>query len=476
MREQQSSPATFLSNCNIARLTPAGLATVYTGGRWRLARHLALLNRCLMHLAAGRLPRLMVTMPPRHGKSELCSVYFPAWYLGNFPDRRVILASYEADFAAGWGRRVRDTLAGCRERGIFTVEARPDVKAASRWQLAGHAGGMVTAGAGGAITGRGADLLIIDDPFKNAEEANSPTVRDSVWDWWQSTASTRLEPGGVVVIINTRWHLDDLSGRLLEREPQRWRLASFPAVAESEDELGRQPGEPLWPERYSRAALREIELSVGAYWWNALYQQRPVARGGEMFRREWFAVVDQAPRQVAARVRYWDRAASGVGNGQDPDWTVGALVSRTVDGLYTIEDIARARCTPLQCEQLIRQVAEIDGKGVPVWMEQEPGSSGADTIDNYRRRVLAGYAFRGDRVSGDKIARADLWAAPAEAGEVRLVRGQWNAAFVEEVEQFPRGRKKDQVDAVSGAVKCLGGRSPAAVTRLVSHRSVFEGR
>lgn len=415
----------------------------------------------------------MVTMPPRHGKSELCSHYFPTWYLGNFPEREVILCSYEADFAASWGRKVRDALTECADAGLFPVRPRGDVKAAHRWQLAGHRGGMVTAGAGGAITGKGADLLIIDDPFKNAQDANSETIRNAVWEWWQSTASTRLSPTGVVLLINTRWHLDDLSGRLLKRESERWECVDFPAIAEEADALGRQPGEALWPGRYPLEALAELQSQVGSYWWQSLYQQRPVTRGGEMFRREWFSVVGAPPAKVVARCRYWDRAATAAAPGEDPDWTVGALVSRTADGAYCIEHIARTRGTPLQCEQLIRQTAELDGKGVPVWMEQEPGSSGVDTIDNYRRRVLVGYPFRGDRVTGDKLSRADLWAAPAEAGLVSVVNAEWTAAFLDEVEQFPRGRKKDQVDAVSGAVKCLGSKSPAQVARVGNYRSVF---
>ncbi len=475
MPEQQSSRVSSLTDWDVARMTPAGLAWHLAPYPYQVAPHLSLLNRRLLDLAAGRVTRLMVTMPPRHGKSELCSCYFPTWFLGNFPEREVILCSYEADFAASWGRKVRDTLTECHASGLFPVRPRQDVKAANRWQLAGHRGGMVTAGAGGPITGRGADLLIIDDPFKDGADAASPTMRERVWDWWQSTALTRLSPGGVVLLVNTRWHVDDLSGRLLERERERWKCVDFPAVAEEPDELGRQPGDVLWPEQgFDAEWMARRRSEVSTYWFSAMYQQRPVARGGEMFRREWFPIVGAAPGRVIARCRYWDRAATAAAPGEDPDWTVGALVSLTADGTYTIEHIARTRGTPLECERLIRQTAEVDGRQVPIWMEQEPGSSGVDTIDNYRRRVLQGFAFRGDKVTGDKVSRADLWAAPAECGEVCVVGGDWTATFLDEVEQFPRGRKKDQVDAVSGAVKCLGSRGgPAQVARLGSHRSVF---
>jgi predicted phage terminase large subunit-like protein len=460
MRQQQrqqrpSSPQSQqVTTRDLARLTPAGLAREMAPYPYLLGRHLNLLNLQLLHLAAGRTRRLMVTMPPRHGKSELCSLYFPAWLLGNFPEREVILCSYEADFAAGWGRRVRDTLIECRERGLFGVAPRGDVKAANRWQLAGHRGGMATAGAGGAITGKGADLLVIDDPFKNAEDANSPTIREKVWDWWQSTASTRLSPTGVVLLVNTRWHLDDLSGRLLEREPERWHLVNFPAVAEDADALGRQPGEALWPERYNLQALQQIERSVGSYWWQSLYQQRPVTRGGGFFKRSWFEIVDAPPAEVTARVRYWDKAATADGG----DWTVGVLLSRTAEGLYYVEDVVRAQESSGGVERIVLATAAADaeryGNSVRIGMEQEPGSSGKDMAVSYARK-LSGYPFRAVRSTGSKEIRADPFAAQCEAGNVRLVRGQWNAAYVEELCAFPRSAHDDQVDGSSGAFGML---------------------
>ena len=176
----------------------------------------------------------MVTLPPRHGKSQLISQYFPAWYLGTFPDRRTILTSYEAGFAAGWGRRARDVL---EEFGpeVFEVSVREDSSAADRWDINGHVGGMITAGVGGAITGRGADLLIIDDPVKNSEDAASKTMRDKAWEWYQSTAYTRLEPGGAIILVMTRWNEDDLAGRILKESQtggEKWEVMNLPAIAE----------------------------------------------------------------------------------------------------------------------------------------------------------------------------------------------------------------------------------------------------
>jgi predicted phage terminase large subunit-like protein len=458
MRRQPGSQSHSLTALDVARLTPAALAMHYTAQDatpWRLARHLAVLNANLMELAAGRLTRLMVTMPPRHGKSELCSVYFPAWLLGNFPERKVILASYEADFARDWGRRVRDTLTECHERGVFQVQPRQDVKAANRWQLAGHRGGMVTAGAGGPITGRGADLLVIDDPFKDGADAASPTMRERVWDWWQSTALTRLSPGGVVLLVNTRWHMDDLSGRLLERERARWKCVDFPAIAEEQDELGRQPGDVLWPEQgFDSAWMEQRRSEVSSYWFSAMYQQRPVPREGGFFKLSWFEIVDAPPAEVTARVRYWDKAATADGG----DWTVGVLLSRTAEGLYYVEDVVRAQESSGGVERIVLATAAADaeryGNSVRIGMEQEPGSSGKDMAVSYARK-LSGYPFRAVRSTGSKEIRADPFAAQCEAGNVRLVRGQWNAAYVEELCAFPRSAHDDQVDGSSGAFGML---------------------
>lgn len=229
-------------------------------------------------------------MPPRHGKSEFASKTFPAWFLANWPDKRVIVASYAAEFAASWGRKARTLL---QDHGLrfFDVSLRHDSKAADAWDIEGHSGGMQTCGVGGPLTGKGADVLIIDDPVKNAEEANSEVYRQKTWEWYISTAYTRLEPGGAVILIQTRWHEDDLAGRILahaKETGEEWTVINLPALAEPNDELGRSEGEPLWPERYDAAALEGIRKTVGSYFFSALYQQRPVPPEGGLFKKSWF--------------------------------------------------------------------------------------------------------------------------------------------------------------------------------------------
>jgi hypothetical protein len=207
----------------------------------------------------------------------LTSQYFPAWYLGVFPDRRIILASYEADFAASWGRKARDIL---EEYGpsLFGVGVRRGSSAANRWDLEGKTGGMETAGIGGPITGKGANLLIIDDPVKNPAEALSPLYRQKAWDWYASAAYTRLEPDAAIVVIQTRWHPEDLAGRIVAQASkggEPFEILNLPALAEQGDILGRQPGEALWPERFPAERLAEIRQTQGERWFVSLYQQRP---------------------------------------------------------------------------------------------------------------------------------------------------------------------------------------------------------
>lgn len=268
-------------------LSPASLALAVSPG-FQVPPHIELLDRAIVETVETG-GRLLVAMPPRHGKSEMASRYTPAWYLGRFPSRRVILASYEADYAASWGRKARDLLEE-HGRGLFGVGVRQDSHAANRWDIAGHPGGMTTAGVGGAITGRGADLLIIDDPVKSVEEAESDTYRDRAWDWWRGVALTRLEPGGAVILVMTRWHEDDLAGRILQEDGANWRVLCLPALADDTDDdpLGREPGEPLWPERYDAEALARRRQEMGSRLYEAEYQQAPTPASGSIFRREWF--------------------------------------------------------------------------------------------------------------------------------------------------------------------------------------------
>lgn len=432
----------------MAQASPAGFAQITSNGRWRMAPHLQLVDQALVRIARGEADRVLICMPPRHGKSELVSANTPPWFLGMFPDKRVLLASYEADFAAQWGRRGRTLIN--EFGGLFPepIAVDPESSSASRWNILGHRGGMQTAGIGGPLTGKGADLAIIDDPIKNAEEASSQRVRDAHWDWYQSTLYTRLEPNGAILLIMTRWNEDDLAGRLLEdarNGGDQWEVISLPALAEGPDALGREEGQALWPSRYPAQKLHAIRRTLGSFWFAALYQQRPAPIEGGLFKRHWFEIVDSHPTRCS-RVRHWDLAATAGGG----DWTVGLLLAER-DGVFYVVDIRRDQLDPAGVESLVGGTAAMDGHETAIQMEQEPGSSGLNTIDHYARRVLLGYSFRGVRATGSKVERARPVAAAAEAGNIKIVRGPWNSAFLDEITVFPNGRHDDQVDGLTGA-------------------------
>jgi predicted phage terminase large subunit-like protein len=269
------------------RLSPALMAQHLTRGAFLIPRHIGLLDRILVRAATTPNQRTIVSMPPRHGKSHEVSRWFPVWYLSTFPDRRVGQASYGAELAIDFGRFIRDRVKEHAEQ--LGIEIDPESSAADRWDIIRRkgnriiktGGGLYAVGVGGGITGRGVHFLNIDDPVKGAAEAFSQAYREKVWNWWQSDISTRLEPGGSVVLTMTRWHDDDLAGRLLKRSREeggeQWTEIRIPALCESEDDpLGRQIGEALWPERYDSAWLEHLKRQKDPWVWAALYQQRPI--------------------------------------------------------------------------------------------------------------------------------------------------------------------------------------------------------
>ena len=402
----------------------------------------------MMALAARDIRAQATFMAPRHGKSEFRSKYFPAWYLWMFPHHRVILASYGADFAAEWGMKVRDILEQNADK--LGIRVRADRRAADSWEIEGYGGGMQTCGVGGSLSGKGADLLLLDDTIKDAEEALSPTFRQKQWDWYISTADTRLEPGGIKCATMTRWHDDDLAGRIMQVEGDQWDVLSLPALAEEDDPLGREPGDALWPERYDRAYLERVR-DRDPFWFEAMYQCRPRPRAGGMFKESWFeGKTVYKPPPFRARVRHWDKAATQGGG----DFTVGLRMSEGIDGRFYVEDVRRGQWGeyPRDCE--IVRAAEDDGRDTLISGEQEPGSSGKDAAAAFVR-MLKGHSVTVRPATGSKEVRAQPFASQCEAGNVSLVAGGWNQGFIKEISSFPTGKYDDQVDAASGAFNAL---------------------
>jgi hypothetical protein len=272
--------------------SPGSMAAVLTDGRELQAAHLALIDQVFRDIARGIPRKVLITMPPRHGKSRRAARWAPLWYLSRHPDHRVMIASYSADLADDHGRWIRDAIATYGPQ--IGLHLHAGSKAANRFDLADTTGGrleggLVTAGVGGGLTGKGAHLAVVDDPIKDAADAQSPTMRTRLWDWWTSVLNTRIEPGGSIIVIQTRWHEADLAGRILAGEDAAdWTIIDLPAIADSEDDpLGRPVGAPLWPKRYGRKALAKIRRAVGERVWWSLFQQKPRPLEGGVWKWPW---------------------------------------------------------------------------------------------------------------------------------------------------------------------------------------------
>lgn len=444
------------------RLTPATFATKVTNGRWKSPKHLRLASTAIASgLIAGN-ARMVFSFPPRHGKSELLSVNTPQWILDRWPHYRVMITAYGADLATSFGRRVRDELDYINSAGLTRTTLKPDSQRADEWYTT-EGGGMLCAGVAGPITGRGADVLLIDDYLKNAKDAASVTIRDDIWDWFVSTAFSRLEPGGSVVIVATRWNVDDLIGRLDELQPGLWTHVKFPAIAtEDNDVLGRRIGDPLWPERYDLDRLSNIREVLGEYFWQALYQQAPIPPGAGLIQSGQLVVIDTVPADARLElIRCWDLA----GSPDKGDYTVGVLLGYDrKSGITYLLDVRRGQFGPSKVEELIKLTAEFDGTAVKILIEQEPGSSGKMVAEYLVTKLLAGFNARAERVTGDKFTRAQPLFARIQAGYVRMLRAPWNKPFTDELIKFPEGEHDDQVDAASGAYNALAGKKLLGVT------------
>jgi predicted phage terminase large subunit-like protein len=396
----------------------------------------------LAELTRGEINRLMLFVPPRHGKSEMVTVRYPVWRLEQSPQMRVIVGAYNQTLASKFGRKTR-RVAEAR------FKLSEDRHAADDWETA-EGGGLRAVGVGAGITGQGGNLIIIDDPVKNRQEAESAAYRERVWDWYTDDLYTRLEPNGAIILIQTRWHEDDLAGRILASDDApNWTVICLPAEAGENDPLGRKLGQALCPERYNERALARIKSVLGSRSYAALYQQAPRPPEGNLAKREWFPIVDVAPAR-GRTVRFWDLAATErSAKSVDPDWTVGAALAE-YGGVYYVRNIVRTQATPGRVMALIKQTAELDGPTIPICVEREGGASGKFAVAQIIRE-LAGYNVHDIPPQGDKVTRAMPFLAQAEAGNVRLVKGAWNCAFLDEIMAFPSGAHDDQADATAGA-------------------------
>lgn len=464
---------------DLRKASPLGFARYASGGHFKAAAHILLLNRILMAAAAGEqwAHRVIIQMPPRHGKSEFCSGYFPAWYLGMHPDRKIILASYQDTFAAQWGQRNRDLLESYGS--IFGVSVRQDSRAKDHWTITRRRGAMFTAGVGGALTGKGAHLAIIDDPVKNAEDAMSETMRDKAKDWYRSTFRSRLETAAApIIVIQTRWHEGDLAGWLQEEYPEDWLVISLPAVADEDEELylpddpttpawSRKKGEPLWPEKYDAEALAKIMADQGGadgYWWTAMYQQRPVPLGGGVLKPGDFRTFDIVqdgylldtpagplliPTAQLQRYGTMDLAASLK---KTADYSVVAafglappnlLVLDVLRGHWAGPDLPRVLGRVVKAHRLAYVGVEANGMQLSVVQDMQRGNP----LEQPPRLPLP---VKGIQPQGDKVTRALTLAARMGSSHVYVPKGApWLPKLVSQMATFPKGSHDDMVDALA---------------------------
>ncbi len=413
---------------------------------YREAPHHRLIGEALESVESGDTRRLVITVPPRHGKSTLASEHFPPWFLGRNPNKRIIAASYAAVLAYRFSRRARNLLAD--PRWPFDVTTAGDLAQVQSWDLAGYRGGYVAAGVGGGIAGIGADLLLVDDPVRSAADAESATVRDATWNWYTSDAYTRLEPGGAVVLIGTRWNEDDLIGRALAQHEEGWVHLDLPAIAEEGDLLGRSPGDALWPERFGADRLAEIKATLGSRAFASLYQQRPSPAEGGLLKREWWRYWTHAEMPwFDWKLQTWDTAFK---TGQQNDWSVCQTWGVANRGFYLL-DQWRAR---VEFPVLKRAVVDQYARHRPDEVLIEDAASGQSLIQSLADDTLLPIIpFKPDK---DKVARVNAVTPYVEAGRAFLpADAPWLDEFVEEMAAFPTGAHDDQVDPMAMAIARL---------------------
>ena len=437
------------------------------------------LDAFLQAVVEKKSPRLMLTMPPRHGKSELASRRFPAYALGRYPDLSFIASSYSGDLSSRMNRDVQRIIDDPLYRRLFPGTAlsgmdgsRDDkatrsLRSGTLFEIVNRKGVYRSAGVGGGITGMGADIICCDDPVKDREAADSATISQRIWDWYTSTLYTRLAPGGGIIIIQTRWADTDLSGRLLEAqargEGDEWRVVNFPAIA-TEDEKHRKKGEALHPERYPLEALEKIRKAVGVRDWEALYQQHPIPDGGAIFREEWMQkpwLPKDLPERFDAVVQSWDMAFK---DGANSDYVVGQLWGRKGADFYLLDQL-RGRWSFTESVDMVRALTERAEKwdSRPHRKLIEDKANGPAVIDALKHEISGIVPVEPD---GTKVARAHAVTALFEAGNVHLpdrsVSG-WVEEYKLELRRFPNGANDDQVDATTQALRHLSSLRRTAV-------------
>jgi len=415
--------------------------TERTFERYRTAPHHRIIAGQLERIERGEIDRLMLLVPPRHGKSELASHLFPAWYLGRQPNKQFLSVSATESLASDFGRAVRNTIASPEYRAIFDrTELAEDSQARGKWHTS--AGGIYYAlGIGGSVLGRGADCMLIDDPYASMQDALSELTRKNVWDWYTGTAYNRLMPGGKIIVINHRMHEDDLCGALLAQQAaggDTWEVVELPAITED--------GSALWPDAYPLEALERIRRNSQARFWSALYMQRPSPDEGDYFKSDWLKPYDKAPDARTLRVYGGSDYATTSDGG---DFTVHAVVGIDPEGRMYLLDVWRKQASS---DVWVEAFCDLVIEHRPIGWAEETGQikSGVGPWIEKRQRARGAFVYREQfPTRGDKAVRAQsMRGRMALDGLYVPTHASWYPAFRSELLSFPAGKHDDMVDAI----------------------------
>ena len=420
--------------------------------KWLDNWHHRLVCDALMRVFRGETKRLIINIPPRYSKTELAVINFMAWCFGKVPDSEFIHVSYSAKLAANNAFQTRNLVQEEAYKRVFPdFVLRNDSKAKDDWRTA-KGGVCYSQGTGGTITGYGAGKLrdtfggavIIDDPHK-ASEARSDTIRKGVIEWFQDTLESRTNsPDTPIIVIMQRLHEEDLAGWLLDGgNGEVWEHLCLPAIQDD--------GSALWPAKHSIEVLNRMELAA-PYVFSGQYRQRPSPPAGGFFKPDNIEIVDALPVDIVKEVRAWDLAASE----NEGDFTAGPRMLKTTDGTIYIVDMVHGQWGPDGVNRNLKQTAEMDGRKVAIRLPQDPGQAGKSQAKSFIT-LLAGFNVIVEVVSGDKITRAQPFAAQVNVGNVKMLRGEWNKPVIDEMRNFPNGKYDDQIDGMSDGYNYLLG-------------------
>ena len=478
------------------RLTPATLMAKvdpsYIASKWVLYLSWKI-AQCVSRGSCG----ILISAPPRHGKSRLATVATPLWVLETFPQHMTGVVTYGEDLSTDFSREIRDIVQ--TNQNLLNVRLRSDIKRVANF-LTQAGGGLKAVGLRGTITGRGFNVLVIDDYIKEPKEAESAAYLESLWTWYRTVARTRLEPGAVIIIVATRWVKNDLHGKLMKLQELTGRnffeVVSLPALAYDHppenmppekwplgypDPLGRAPGEPLFPERYTAKDIDNLRIEMGSRWFEAMFQQNPQGDEGSVINIEDFNLIQRDEYHVWLRdaanepdnfkiSRWWDLASTRNAG----DYTVGTRMLLNIKTNQSlIDNVVRGQFGPAAAESAFKATTKQDialFKRLRVGIEEEPGSSGKYGIRHFQKILDEDSSTAGIRIAhesaatkGSKLQNAQPYLAHVEAGNAHLLEATWNEPFLEEMESFPEGLHDDQVDSASGAYRLarnLIGQSP----------------